>query len=156
MSNTNRIGVSTVTGAMRASVLAASAGLLLAACNGNDGDTRQFYADCMVLLNDSELQVELTRASTTPDAACTCVQAHLEDESDDREQVGYLMSKIADEMEKSGAGAEEAMGKIVSESMLPEDNDDAKAVADALPVFNETFESILDDMAENGGACPAV
>ena len=132
------------------------AGLIIAACGQSNEEKRTIYADCITVISDADLQGELGRASTTPDAACTCVQAELEDDGDDREQVAYLLGRIANQMEETGAGAEDAMGRLIGDAMLKQGDGDGPTVASALPVFNEVFEETLDAMAENEGVCPAV
>ena len=135
-------------------ILAGAAAALLTACGSNEEETRTFYADCVSVLSDPELTAELRRASTTADAACTCLQVHLEDENDDREKVGMFFRQVAAQMEETGAGAEDAAGQLVSESMLASNSTDETTFADTLPVFNNTFEPLMNKIEENGGACP--
>lgn len=136
--------------------IAASAGLLLGACGQSTEEKKTLFTDCMTVLSDAELQGELARASTTPDAACTCVQATLADDDDNREQVAYLLDRVATAMEETGAGADDAMSKLISGAMLNTADGDDPSMMTALPAFNAVFEETLDSMAENGGSCPAV
>lgn len=142
---------------LRAALLAAGlAGLLLSACGQSNEERRTIYADCVTVMSDGELAGELRRASTSPDAACTCVQAQLADHEDDREDVALLLNQVATLMKETGASADDAMGKLIGASMLKESTGDEPSVARALPVFNQVFDETLDAMGKNGGACPAV
>lgn len=135
-------------------LLAGAAVSLLSACGSNEEEARTFYSDCLSVLSDPELTAELRRASTTADAACTCLQIHLEDDHDDREMVGMFFKQVAAQMEETGAGAEDAAGELVSQSMLASNSSDETTFADTLPVFNNTFEPLMNKIEENGGACP--
>ena len=69
---------------MKPVFLALGALVVLSACNDPSDDAPSLYANCVSVLSDPELSAELIEASTTADAACTCLEARIagEDETE--------------------------------------------------------------------------
>lgn len=130
---------------------------LLAACGGNDDESGQtLFANCVTVMSDPELTVELAQAETSPDAACTCLQARVGNNGEERAAVALFFSDLAGAMAESDEGAEDLAGRLAARSVLPREDSDEPTFADALPVFNNVFEGLIRDMEQNEGACPAV
>ena len=142
---------------MKSIWLALAALPLLAACGGPDEEEGQtLFANCVTVMSDPELTVELSQADTSPDAACTCLQARVGDDGDEREAVALFFSDLAGAMAESDEGAEDLAGRLAARSVLPREDSDEPTFADTLPVFNNVFETLIRDIDANEGACPDV
>ncbi|MEQ8557218.1 MAG: hypothetical protein RIB03_02785 [Henriciella sp.] len=136
--------------------LAPAALALIAACGSDETETPTLFSNCVTVMSDPELSRELAEASTSPDAACTCLQAHVKEDEDTKRMLGIFFSDLASAMQASGESAEDLAGRLIARSMLPDEGSDDPTFADAMPVFNNVFEELLSDIEENDGACPAV
>ncbi|MEM5518475.1 hypothetical protein WNY37_16075 [Henriciella sp. AS95] len=142
---------------MKSTWLAIAALPLLAACGGADEEEgRTLFANCVTVLSDAELTTELAKAQTSPDAACTCLQARVGDNGDEQAAVALFFSDLAGAMDGSDYSAEDLAGRLAARSILPREDGNDMTFAEALPVFNNVFEDLIEDMQENEGACPDI
>ena len=136
--------------------LAASAVALLAACVPPAGEDATFAENCAYVFDDAELRSEMQNASIQPDDACSCLEARIADDPNTKEKVELFFEMVAAKMADGELGAEDAAGALVGDAMVPSDEEaEGPSFADTLPVFNQVFEPMMDEMEENGGACPA-
>ena len=140
-----------------ASCLAGTA-LLLSACGTSEEDKAEMFSQCKLVLGDRTLSPNLREAGTTPDAACTCLEATLDDGGDDREMISTFFERVSGRMEASDENAKEAVDALVSGALLPEgaDADEGESFADNLTAFNRMVNTMLAEMSEADGACPAL
>ncbi|WP_300380151.1 hypothetical protein [Henriciella sp.] len=138
--------------------LVSGAALILTACGQSSEEKSEMFSQCKLVMGDMTLNTDLRAAGTTPDAVCTCLGATLKDDGDDREDIQAFFAKVSERMEETDENAREAVDKLVSGSLLPEDGDgDAdESFADILSSFNEVMNEMLTEMGENDGVCPAV
>lgn len=132
--------------------------LILPACGTSDGDKAEMFSQCRIVLGDRSLSPNLREADTTPDAACTCLEATLDDNGDAREMIATFFERVSTRMSSADESAKEATDALVSGALLPEDAgaEDGQTFADNLSTFNRVVNGMLDGMRENGGACTAI
>ena len=141
---------------MKIAWLSAAALVAITACNGPSEDTPSLKADCEFVLSDPELSGELAEAATTPEAACACLEAHIAGDAGKEEKIGLFFHQVAAAMKETGTGAEDTASRLVAQSMMPGETPEGPRFADTLPVFNNVFERLMDEIEDGGGACPAV
>lgn len=141
---------------MKPVFLALGALVVLSACNDPSDDAPSLYANCVSVLSDPELSAELIEASTTADAACTCLEARIAGEDETEEMIGLFFARLSDFMDESELGAEDAAGRLAARSILDDSDSDSASFAETMPVFNDVFEKMMRDVEANEGACPDV
>ena len=147
---------------MKTAILAgclATAALALTACGNSEEEKSEMFAQCNMVLGDRTLSPNLREAGTSPDAACTCLAATLEDGDDDnQEKIQTFFAEVSTRMSATDENAKQAVDKLVSGALLPEDSEaqDGESFADILAAFNRTVNGMLTEMGENDGVCPAI
>ena len=146
---------------MKQTILAScliGAAFILPACGTSDAEKSEMFNQCRIVLGDQTLSPNLREADTTPDAACTCLEATLQDDGDEREQISTFFERVSTRMSSADENAKQATDTLVSGALLPEnaDSDDGETFAYNLSAFNRTVNTMLQEMKENNGACPAL
>ena len=146
---------------MKKTILAScliGAAIILPACGTSDKEKSEMFNQCRMVLGDRTLSTNVREADTTPDAACTCLEATLDDGGDAREKISTFFERVSTRMASADENAKEATDVLVSGVLLPDDadSDDGETVADNLATFNRVVNTMLKETKENSGACPAL
>ena len=93
-----------------------------------------------------------------PGGAGSCADGTVCDGGVERGLVWTCFERVSGRMEASDENAKEAGDALVSGALLPEgaDADEGESFADNLTAFNRMVNTMLAEMSEADGACPAL
>jgi hypothetical protein len=132
----------------------AVASFALSACGAADGGSSALMSDCEILAGDPEAQKNFEEIGATADGFCDCFVKLVNAKPEDQQtQMKDALERVTDDMEESGEGAEEAVSRIMGESMGMADNEDAQAVTGGISLIGEAIDDIGEGFEDNG-SCP--
>ena len=160
---------------------AAVAGLALAACGGGEtdpvesaetadetvieaaeeaqeaevDDVAALEADCLILASDPEAQESFVDMGTDTEGFCGCFVEVIDNSpEDERAQMLTTLAEVTDGMEASGEGAEEVVGRMISDAMMNMESEASQGTTAGIRMIGDVIDRI-DNSMENSGTCPA-
>lgn len=163
-------------------ISAAIAGLALTACGGSDTDTdpaemdateevvveeveetetpaasgtAELEADCLILASDPEAQENFVDMGTDTEGFCGCFVDVIDNSPEaERAQMLTTLAEVADGMQASGEGAEEVVGRMMSDAMLNMESEASQGTTAGIRMIGDVIDRIGNSM-EEAGTCPA-
>lgn len=160
-------------------ISAAIAGLALTACGGNDTETEpadtdateevvveetetievsgtaELEADCLILASDPEAQESFVDMGTDTEGFCECFVDVIDNSpEEERAQMLTTLAEVTDGMEASGEGAEEVVGRMMSDAMMNMESEASQGTTAGIRMIGDVIDRI-DNSMEDTGTCPA-
>lgn len=160
-------------------ISAAMAGLALTACGGNDAETEpadtdvteevvveetetievsgtaELEADCLILASDPEAQESFVDMGTDTEGFCECFVDVIDNSpEEERAQMLTTLAEVTDGMEASGEGAEEVVGRMMSDAMMNMESEASQGTTAGIRMIGGVIDRI-DNSMEDTGTCPA-